>query len=88
MDLFAIWDKRLLNHFVSWRPDPSAVTVDAFMFPLKGENPYCSPPVSYISRLLEEVLRQQVTITLAAPHRQAAWRQDLSKILLEPLFIY
>ena len=41
--------------------------VDAFMFLLKGENSYCFPPVSCISRLLREALRQQVTITLVAP---------------------
>ena len=39
VDLFATQDNRLLDRFVSWRPDPSAIAVDAFMFPLKGENP-------------------------------------------------
>ena len=52
VDLFATRDNRLLDRFVSWRPDPSAVAVDAFLFPLKGENPYCFPPVSCIPRLL------------------------------------
>ena len=71
VDLFATQDNRLLDRFISCRLDPSAIAVDAFMFPLKlkGENPYCftpSPPtptptptpVSYISRLLREVLWQ------------------------------
>ena len=84
VDLFATRDNRLLDRFVSWRPDPSAVAVDAFLFPLKGENPYCFPPVSCIPRLLREVLRQQVTITLVAPDWQAAWRPDLNRLLLEP----
>ena len=48
VDLFATQDNRLLNRYVSWRPDPSAVAVDAFMFPLKGKNPYCFPPVAGI----------------------------------------
>ena len=65
-------------------PDPSAVAVDAFRFLLKGENPYCFPPVSCIPQLLREVLRQQVTITLVAPDWQAAWRPDLNRLLLEP----
>ena len=39
VDLFATRDNRLLNRYVSWRPDPSAVAVDAFMLQLKGENP-------------------------------------------------
>ena len=54
----------MLDHYVLWRPDPSAIAVDAFMFPLKGKNPYCFPPVTCIPRLLREVLRQQVTVTL------------------------
>ena len=52
VDLFATRDNRLLDRFVSWRPDPSVIAVDGFMFSLKGENPYCFPPVSCISRLL------------------------------------
>ena len=44
MDLFAPQDNRLLDQFASWRLDLSAITVDAFMFPLKGENPYSFPP--------------------------------------------
>ena len=84
VDLFATWDNALLNRFVSWRPDPSAIAVDAFMFPMKGENPYCFPPVSCIPRLLREVLRQQSTITLVAPDWQAAWRPDLNRMLIDP----
>ena len=53
------------------RSDPPAVAVDAFLLPLKGENPCCFPPVSCTPRLLQEVLRQQVSITLVAPD----WRQ-------------
>ena len=40
VDLFATRDNRLLPRFVSWKPDPEAVAVDAFHFQLKGENPY------------------------------------------------
>ena len=44
MDLFATQDNQLLDRFVSWRLDPSAIAVDAFVFQLEGENPYCPPP--------------------------------------------
>ena len=46
--LFATRDNRLLDRYVSWQPDPSAVAVDAFMLPLEGENPYCFPPMACI----------------------------------------
>ena len=55
-DLFATQDNGLLDRFVSWRPNPSAIALDAFMFPLKGKNPYCFPPITCISQLLREVL--------------------------------
>jgi len=84
VDLFATRDNALLNRFVSWRPDPSAIAVDAFMFPMKDENPYCFPPVLCIPRLLREVLRQQSTITLVAPDWQAVWRPDLNRMLIDP----
>ena len=67
-----------------WRPDPSAIAVDAFMFLMKGENPDCFPPVSCIPRLLRKVLRQQSTVTLVAPDWQAAWWLDLDRMLIEP----
>ena len=59
-----------------------AIAVDASMFPLKGENPYRFPPVTCISQLLREVLQPQVMITLVAPDWQAAWRPNLSRVLL------
>ena len=78
VDLFVTQDNALLNWFVSWRLDPSAIAVDAFMFPMKGENPYCFPRVLCIPQLLREVLWQQSTVTLVAPDWQAAWRPDLN----------
>ena len=84
MDLFATHDNRLLDRYMSWRPDPSAVAVDAFMFPPEGETPRCFAPMACIPRLLREVLRQQVTATLVTPDLQAAWRPYLNLLLLEP----
>ena len=57
VNLFATRDNRLLDRYVTWRPDLSAVTVDAFLFLLKGENTYCFTPVSCIPQMLREVLR-------------------------------
>ena len=44
VDLFVTRDDNLLDRFVSYRPDPSAIAVDAFMFLMKGENPTASLP--------------------------------------------
>ena len=61
---------RLISH-------PSVIAVDAFMFLLKGENPYCFPPFTCLSRLL--LLRQQVMIILVAPDWQVALRPNLPR---------
>ena len=84
VDLFATRDNRLLPRFVSWRPDPESVATDAFMFPLKGENPYCFSPVACIPRLLREVLHQQATVTLIAPDWSTPWMPDLRRMLIAP----
>ena len=39
VDMFATRDNALLPRFVSWRPDPDSIATDAFMFPMKNENP-------------------------------------------------
>ena len=67
VDLFANRLNRQCRRFVSWRPDPSAVFIDALQFPLQGENPWCFPPEALISRFLALVIRQQATVTLVAP---------------------
>ena len=75
VDLFATWDNNLLNRFVSWRSYPSAIAVDAFMLPLKGE------------LLPSRLFHPSATLrgapiagdnTPAAPNWQAAWRLDLN----------
>ena len=43
IELFTAHNNRLLNHFVLWRLDRSAIAVDAFSFELKGVNPHCFP---------------------------------------------
>ena len=67
VDLFATRLNTQLARFVSWRPDPEAVAVDAFQFPLSGENPWCFSPEALIPRLLGLLTRQRATITLVAP---------------------
>ena len=67
---------------MSWRPDPLAVAIDAFMFPLKGENLYRFPLITCIPRWFQEVLCQLVTVTLVARDWQAAWRPDLNRLPL------
>ena len=51
VDLFATQDSALLDCLMSWWPDPSAIAINAFIFLMKCENPYCFPLVSCIPQL-------------------------------------
>ena len=84
VDLFATRLNHQLDRFVSWRPDPLAAAVDAFQFPLSGENPWCFPPEALIPRLLGLLTRQRATVTLVAPQWQGKpWWPDLTRMMID-----
>ena len=84
VDLFATRLNTQLARFVSWRPDPEAAAVDAFQFPLKGENPWCFPPEALIPRLLGLLTRQRATVTLVAPQWPGKpWWPDLTRMMID-----
>ena len=84
VDLFATRLNRQVGRFVSWRPDPEATAVDAFQFPLIGENPWCFPPEALIPRLLGQLTRQRATVTLVAPQWPGKlWWPDLIRMMVD-----
>ena len=84
VDLFATRLNHQLDRFVSWRPDPLAAAVDAFQFPLSGENPWCFPPEALIPRLLGQLTRQRATVTLVAPQWPGKpWWPDLIRVMVD-----
>ena len=84
VDLFATRLNTQLARFVSWRPDPEAAAVDAFQFPLSGENPWCFPPEALIPRLLGLLTRQRATVTLVAPQWPGKpWWPDLIRMMID-----
>ena len=69
VDMFASWLTTQLSRFFSWRPDPEAEAVNAFVQdwgPLNGIG-YANPPWSLISRVLTQVQAQRTSIILVAP---------------------
>ena len=54
VDLFASRVNAQLKSYVSWRPDPDAMAVDAFTLDWsKFSSAFCFPPFSLISRVLQ-----------------------------------
>jgi len=58
IDLFASRLNYQLKPFVSWRPDPEAMVIDAFSINWK-ENFYAFPPFAMINRVLQRVEQDQ-----------------------------
>ena len=60
IDLFASRINHQLPIYCSWRPDPGAISVDAFSIPWRDELPYLFPPFCLIGRALLKIQRESV----------------------------
>ena len=91
-DLFASRLSTQLPNFVSWKPDPLAMAVDAFTVDwssIPGKL-YVNPPWNLVGRVLSQVLNQRVQeLVLVAPVWKAqSWYPMLLQLLVnKPLLI-
>ena len=67
VNLFASRLSTQLPTFVSWRPDPEAMTTDAFTMSWSGLKAYANPPWSLVGRVLAQAQQQQADLVLIAP---------------------
>lgn len=67
MDLFAYRLDFQLNRYCSWRPDPQATALDAFLQDWSKEQPYAFPPFAMITRLMAQVCRQRAEVVEITP---------------------
>ena len=89
MDLFASRLTHQLPAYVSWRPDPMAVTTDAFTKNWAEFRAYANPPWNLIGRVLAQTRRQQAELVLVALVWKAqVWYPVLLEMLVQiPLLI-
>ena len=75
--------------YVSWRPDPGAMALDAFTLDWTKVRGYANPPWNLISRVLTTARNQRARVTLIAPSWTAqAWYPVLLEMLVqEPLLL-
>ncbi|XP_040266255.1 uncharacterized protein LOC120980933 [Bufo bufo] len=64
IDLFASRLNRQLTRFFSWRPDPEAVAVDAFLQDWSASRLYVFPPFAMIPRTLLQVRRHRADLVV------------------------
>ena len=89
VDLFASRLTHLLPMYVSRRPDPNAIDVDAFSLDWTKCHGYANPPWNLISRVVAQVCPQKSRIVLVAPvWLSQPWYPALLDLLVEePLLL-
>ena len=67
IDLFASRLNHQLDRYVSWRPDPGAIAIDALSMSWGQEYMYAFPPFSIITQVLEKLEREGGAMILVIP---------------------
>ena len=66
IDLFATRTNHKLPEYVSWKPDPRSVAIDAFSITW-NKFIYCFPPFSIIWKVLKKIRQELSTAILILP---------------------
>lgn len=67
IDLFASRLNHQVDNYISWRPDPGAVFVDAFTCNWSSYKFYAFPPFSLIDRVLQKIVHDKAEGLLLVP---------------------
>ena len=89
LDLFATRLNTQLEKFVSWRPDPEAIGVDALVLRWTEWKGYAFPPFCLIGKCLKKVREDKALLVLVAPvWRSQPWYPALLELLIDfPLIL-
>ena len=68
IDLFASRLNTQLPKYVSWRPDPGCIAVDAFSLNWTDKLLYAFPPFSLIARILQKLWEDKAQMILIVPY--------------------
>ena len=89
IDLFASRINTQLAQFISYRPDPDALHINAFTVDWHDYNFYCFPPFSCIGAVVQKIMNDHATGIVIVPNwPNQPWYPLLLDILkCEPLII-
>lgn len=84
IDLFASRLNYQVEKFVSWLPQPGAVSYDAFSLSWKDMSPYIFPPFNLISKVINKVIADRVgKAIMIVPHWVSqSWFPLLMSVLI------
>lgn len=67
VDLFGSFWNAQLPRYVSWRPQPGSMAVNAFSVNWNDFSGYVFPPFSMISKCLEKIRREEANVVMVCP---------------------
>ena len=67
IDLFAGRTNRQTEKYVSWKPEPQALAVDAFSTNWRHHFMYLFPPFSLLTKVIKKICQDQATRILVFP---------------------
>lgn len=89
VDLFASRTNAKCEHYVSWKRDPDAVSVDAFTINWYSHFFYAFPPFSLILRCLRKIINDKATGILVFPYWTGQpWFPLLKKMLISDIIFF
>ena len=88
IDLFASMNNKQVEKFVSWKPDPHAIAIDAFTIPWVNDFYYIFPPFSLIGRTLAKITSERTKCIMVAPYwTTQPWFPALMKLASETVIL-
>ena len=89
IDLFASRLNYQFKPYVSWRPDPDAIAIDAFSISWNNKYVYLFPPFSVIPRVLRKLQEDSAKAILIAPQWPTqAWYPMVQNLMIDkPLLL-
>lgn len=89
VDLFASACNNKCEAYISWFPDPGAITTDAFTLSWENLNFYAFPPFILLPRVLRKIVDEEATGTLVIPWWPSqAWFPLFRRLLIsDPLIL-
>lgn len=89
IDLFASRTNAKCNQYISWKPDPDAITIDAFTISWHKKFFYAFPPFALILKCLRKIINDKATGILVFPYWPGqAWFPLLKRMLTSDIVIF
>ncbi|XP_050316059.1 uncharacterized protein LOC126750472 isoform X1 [Anthonomus grandis grandis] len=89
IDLFASQLNAKCTRYISWKPDPSSITVDAFTVSWEGQFFYAFPPFSLVLKCLQKIIAEGAQGIVVVPRwNTQPWYSTFCKLLVTKPLVF